>query len=48
MESRITLKSLRSGKYRPKRDGVRVPIKKYEKYRLSTGFIPIVGGVTSV
>jgi hypothetical protein len=48
MKSLITLKSLRSGKYRPKSDGVRVPIKKYEKYRLSTGFIPIVGGVTSM
>jgi hypothetical protein len=48
MESQITLKSLRSGKYRPKSEGVRVPIKKGEKSFLSTGFIPIVGGVTGV
>jgi hypothetical protein len=48
MESEITLKSLRSGKYRAKSDGVRVPIKKYEKSTISTGFIPIVCGVTDV
>jgi hypothetical protein len=31
MQSEITLKSLRSGEYRVKRKGVRVPIKKMEK-----------------
>jgi hypothetical protein len=48
LESQITLKSLRSGKYRPKSEGVRVPIKKVEKGGLSTEFIPIVGGVTGM
>jgi hypothetical protein len=48
MESEITLKSPRSGKYRAKSKGVRVPIRKYEKSTLSTGFIPIVCGVTGV
>jgi len=48
MGSQITLKSLRSGKYRAKSDGVRVPIKKRRKSTLSTGFIPIVRGVTAL